>query len=53
MAENQRIKAKSLKNLKNLMQKTMTDIQCRGKRQSEKEEFGEEAPKSGQQGGRI
>ena len=38
MAENQRIKAKSLKslkNLKNLMQKTMTDIECRDKRQSE------------------
>ena len=26
----------------------MTDIACRGKRRSEKEEFGEEAPKSGQ-----
>ena len=25
------------------------DIKCRGKRQSEKEEFDEEAPKSGQQ----
>ncbi len=44
---------KSLKNLKNLMQKTMTDMECRDKRQSEKEEFGEEAPKSGQQGVRI
>ena len=28
--------------------KKMTDIKCRGKRRSEKEEFGEEAPKSGQ-----
>ena len=35
------------------MQKTMTDIECRGNRQSEKQEFGEEAPKSGQKGVRI
>ena len=30
-----------------------TDIKCRGNRQSEKQEFGEEAPKSGQQGVRV
>ena len=48
MAENKWIKAESLKNLKNLMHKNNDRHRMSGKRRSEKEEFGEETPKSGQ-----